>query len=62
MLASDTQSSELILADMSYSQENNLVTRIKLALLAGTLWTNASALDEDSEFDVFTADASAAVR
>ncbi len=58
----DSQNSVLELTDMAYTQENNLVTKIKLALTSGTLWTKATSLDEDSEFDVFTQDATAAVR
>lgn len=53
---------KLVLADMAYKTENNLITKIKLALDSGTLWVNATNLNDESEFDVFTADASAAVR
>ena len=58
----DSQESNLVLSSMAYKQENNLITKIKLALTSWTLWTKATSLDEDSEFDVFTQDATAAVR
>ncbi|MDD3645937.1 MAG: FecR family protein [Candidatus Gracilibacteria bacterium] len=62
VLGDSSTNSTLVLADMAYKAENNLVTKIKLALNAGTLWTNATSLNDESEFNVFTADASAAVR
>lgn len=62
VLWDSSTNSTLVLADMAYKAENNLVTKIKLALNAWTLWTNATSLNDESEFNVFTADASAAVR
>ncbi len=58
----ESNSSEITLSDMSYKVENNLITKIRIALSSGTLWTKATNLDEQSEFDVFTQDATAAVR
>lgn len=62
MLWDSSTGSILVLVDMAYKKENNLATKIKLALTSWTLWTRATSLDDDSQFDVFTADASAAVR
>ena len=42
--------------------ENNLTTKIKLFLSSGTLFTKATALNSDSDFEVYTADTTAAVR
>jgi hypothetical protein len=33
---------ELSFASMQYPQENNLITKIKLALKTGTIWTKAA--------------------
>ncbi len=53
---------ELAFASMQYPQENNLVTKVKLALKTGTIWTKAAKLREDSEFEIYTTDSTAAVR
>lgn len=47
---------------MEYTEDNNLVTQIALALNAGSLWTKAPNYDDDSEFEVYTTDMVAAVR
>ncbi|USN58476.1 MAG: FecR domain-containing protein [Candidatus Peribacteria bacterium] len=47
---------------MEYTEDNNLVTQIALALNAGSLWTKAPNYDDESEFEVYTTDMVAAVR
>jgi len=42
--------------------ENNLITKIKLFLSSGNLLTKATALNSESDFEVYTADTTAAVR
>ena len=56
------QESELILSSMAFEWENNLITKIKLVLWAWTIWNKATDLWSDSEFEIYTSDASAAVR
>ncbi len=53
---------ELYFANMKYSAENNLITKIKLALKTWAIWTKASKLGKDSEFEIYTTDSTAAVR
>lgn len=57
-----TLESELVLANMTFVEDNNLYTQIKLALKVGSLWTSAAKLDSKSSFEVYTTDTSAAVR
>ena len=59
--ASD-RASRLTLANMVYKDENNLFTKIQLALDYGTIWTKTSKLDPKSEFEIYTTDTEAAVR
>jgi hypothetical protein len=47
---------------MVYKDENNLFTKIQLALDYGTIWTKTSKLDPNSEFEIYTTDTEAAVR
>ena len=47
---------------MKFVEDNNLYTSIKIALNIGSLWTKASKMSDKSEFEVYTADALAAVR
>ena len=54
--------SELILSKMVFKEENNLFTNIKLTLWAWTIWNKATSLDDNSDFEIYTTDASAAVR
>ena len=54
--------SELILEEMNFKEDNSLFTKIKLALSSGTIWNKATDLDDDSEFEIYTTDATAAVR
>ncbi|NUJ97207.1 hypothetical protein HGA92_00275 [Candidatus Gracilibacteria bacterium] len=61
-LGDSMRDTELAFASMQYPQENNLVTKVKLALKTGTIWTKAAKLREDSEFEIYTTDSTAAVR
>jgi len=55
--------SDLVLSDMDYKSDNNLLTKIKLTLQNGNIWTKATKLNPEwSEFDISTEDATAAVR
>lgn len=56
------KTSRLVLANMTYKWENNLLTKIQLALDYGSIWTKTSRLDSDSEFEIYTTDTEAAVR
>lgn len=56
------KASKLTLANMVYKDENNLFTKIQLALDYGTIWTKTSKLDPNSEFEIYTTDTEAAVR
>lgn len=62
ILGSTTEPTELTLANLEYREDYNLFTDIKLALSIGSIWTQASKLDEKSEFEVYTTDSVAAVR
>jgi type II secretory pathway pseudopilin PulG len=53
---------ELYFANMKYSAENNLITKIKLALKTWAIWTKASKLGKNSDFEIYTTDSTAAVR
>ncbi len=59
---SDNKASKLILANMVYKWENNLFTKIQLALDYGSIWTKTSKLDAESDFEIYTTDTEAAVR
>ena len=61
-LGSTSSPSELKIAKMTFKEENNLFTKIQLALSIGSLWTQAAKLDDNSEFEVYTTDTTAAVR
>jgi len=55
--------SELVLTNMKYKSDNNLLTQIKLNLNQGSMWTKATKLNPDwSEFEVTAQDTTAAVR
>lgn len=62
VLWDSTQSTKLTLQKMNYKQENNLVTDVKLILESGMIWNKAASLDEESEFEIYTVDSTAAVR
>ncbi len=52
----------LELKDMKYKDENSLFTNIKIVLSAWNIWTKATRLWDDSEFEIYTDDAVVAVR
>ncbi len=52
----------LVLAQMDFPKENNLVSKVKIFLDAGSIWTQATSLDDESSFDIFTTDTTASVR
>ena len=52
----------LTLSKMEFSQENNLITDIKLVLESWMIWNKAASLDEESGFEIYTTDSTAAVR
>lgn len=52
----------LVLSEMDFPKDTNLVSNIKLFLQAGSIWTNATKLDEDSSFEIYTTDVTASVR
>jgi len=54
--------SELTLNKLNFPNNDNLNTVVKLALGAGAIWTKATKLNDESEFEVYTTDSSAAVR
>ncbi len=56
------KSSELVLANMEYVDDSNLFTKVKLVLNVGTIWTAASKMSENSDFEVYSNDTVAAVR
>lgn len=53
---------ELTLSVMKYKKENNLFTRIRLALNYWTILTKASKMSSESNFDLYTTDTEASVR
>ena len=57
-----SEESRLILSQLDFVQEDNLATKVKLVLWGGTLWNKASHLDQDSGFEIYTTDSTAAVR
>lgn len=62
ILWDDFLPSELIMAEMTYKDENNIFTKIRLVLGGGTIWSKATHLADESEFEIYTTDSSAAVR
>ncbi len=54
--------SELTLTNMKYKEKNSLFTNIKIFLKSWKLWTKATKLSKESEFQVYTNDAITAVR
>ncbi|MFA5916602.1 MAG: FecR domain-containing protein [Candidatus Gracilibacteria bacterium] len=53
---------ELTLSVMKYKKDDNLFTRIRLALNFGTILTKASKMSTESKFDLYTTDTEASVR
>ena len=62
ILWDEYNSSELILSNMTFTWDTNLITQIKLVLWAWTIWNKATNLSPESAFEVYTTDTSAAVR
>ena len=56
------ENSSITLEKLDFPNENNLNTLVKLSLWAGTIWTKATHLNNESEFKVYTTDSTAAVR
>ncbi len=56
------ENSILTLDTLSFPSKNNLNTIVKLALWAGTIWTRATDLNNNSEFEIHTSNTVAAVR
>ena len=54
--------SQLTLTKLNFPKENNLTTFVKLTLQSGKIWTKATSLNDESEFQVSTTDSTAAVR
>jgi hypothetical protein len=52
----------LVLTEMDFPRDNNLVSKVKIFLEAGSIWTQATSLDDESSFDIFTSDTTASVR
>ena len=52
----------LTLTELSFPKGDNLNTLVKLSLWAGTIWTKATHLNDNSGFEVYTQDSTAAVR
>jgi len=52
----------LVLTEMDFPKDNNLVSKVKIFLEAGSIWTQATSLDDESSFDIFTSDTTASVR
>ncbi len=57
-----TPSTSIVLAEMDFPKDNNLVSKVKIFLEAGSIWTQATSLDNESSFDIFTSDTTASVR
>jgi len=59
------ENSKLVLENLEFKEEDNLLTRVNLFLESGTLWTKATRLNQEdwgSDFEVYTDDTTAAVR
>lgn len=53
---------KITLANMSYKEDSNLFTSVKIALDFWSIWTKATKLWEKSEYEIYTTDTVAAVR
>lgn len=63
ILGDNNTNSDLTLSMMKYEWENNLITKIKLALWWWTVWNDVVKLNQDwSDFQIHTNDVAAAVR
>jgi len=54
--------SEITLNELNFKWKDNLNTLVKIWLWAGKIWTRATHLNDDSQFEVYTQDSAAAVR
>jgi len=55
--------SSIIISQSNFkTPENNLTTKIKIFLFSGTIFTKATSLNSDSDFEIYTPDTTAAVR
>lgn len=57
-----SQETQLILQNLEFPSETNLITKIQLVLQSGMIWNKAASLDEESQFEIYTIDSTAAVR
>ncbi len=53
---------ELLISNAYFKKDDNSTTYLKLALKVGKIWTQATHLNDDSEFQIYTDDTTAAVR
>lgn len=58
----NSKQTDLTLSKMQFKKENNKFTSIKIALNLWTIFSKAPNLDDDSDFEIYTQDAVAAVR
>lgn len=62
VLWDNSNNSVLTLQKMEFIQNNNIITDIKLVLESGMIWNKAASLDDESGFEIYTTDSTAAVR
>ena len=62
VLWDSSNKTKLTLQKMEFTEENNLITDIKLVLESWMIWNKAASLDEESGFEIYTTDSTAAVR
>ena len=62
ILWDESQTSTLTLQNLWFTKENNLITKIQLVLESGMIWNKAAHLDDESLFEIYTTDSTAAVR
>ncbi|MFK7779608.1 MAG: FecR domain-containing protein, partial [Candidatus Gracilibacteria bacterium] len=56
------ENSEIELTSLDFKGTDNLNTIVKIGLTAGKIWTRATKLNDQSSFEVYTTDTTAAVR
>lgn len=57
-----SQVTKLTLQNLEFPKQNNLITKVQLVLQSGMIWNKAASLDEESQFEIYTIDSTAAVR
>lgn len=57
-----SQDTQLILQNLEFPSQTNLITKVQLVLQSGMIWNKAASLDDESEFEIYTIDSTAAVR